>query len=189
MLQLCFIREHQRLHTSYTRCNALEDETIAKRCGVKGECKEVCRRLWDEFKKESSWQPFPETKAVLNHLRGDGYRVGITTNWNSKLRSILRYHKLAPLLDFEVISTELGYKKPSEKIFAASLVEAGCEKDELIHVGDHLESDYQGALRAGLKAVLIDRKKRDKVDGPVISNLDQLSELLGGEIEGLGEIL
>ncbi len=159
------------------------DEVIAGRCGVKTELRQVCRQLWDEFKKESSWEPFSEVIEVLKKLKDDGYRLGVTTNWNSKISAILQAHRIGELLDFQVVSAEVGYKKPAVQIFEKAVELAGCKKEELVHVGDHLDTDYQGALRAEITAVLLDRGKKSKVVGPVISSLEQLPELLQSEIE------
>jgi len=50
---------------------------------------------------------------------------------------------------------------------------------EVIHVGDHLDADVEGALKVGIAPVLIDRNdrfKREDVrpDVPIITALDQL---------------
>ncbi len=164
------------------------DETIAKRCGLKEDLAGICRELWEKFMKESSWEPYAEVMAVLKKLKEEGYTVGVTTNWNTCLPVILQAHGIAPLLDFQVVSAKVGFKKPSPRIFEAALQEAGCEKEELVHVGDHLDSDYQGAMQAGLKAVLLERHKETKVAGPVISNLGQLHGLLEEGITGIEKL-
>jgi len=165
------------------------DAKIAERCEIKGEVQEVCRQLWEEFKKEESWQTFPEVISVLTRLREEGYRLGVTSNWNSNLPSILKAHGIAPLLDFQVVSTEVGFKKPSLEIYKRTIEMAECDSWEIVHVGDHLDTDYQGALRAEMKAILLDRGKKSKVDGPVISSLEQLPKLLADGISGVGELI
>ena len=60
---------------------------------------------------------------VLKKLREDGYKVGMITNWNTKLRGILESHGLDSLFDFMVISTEFGKKKPSLEIYEKALQE------------------------------------------------------------------
>lgn len=164
------------------------DETIAGRCGAKSDLGEICNELWEEFKKAESWEPFHEVSEVLDGLKQEGYTLGVTTNWHTKLGKILEAHGISRFLDFSVISTEVGYKKPSVKIFERTLEKAGCEKAELVHVGDHLDTDYQGARQAGLRAVLIDRDKKSKVKGPVISSLDQLHGVLAGEGAGIEKL-
>jgi putative hydrolase of the HAD superfamily len=55
-----------------------------------------------------------------------------------------------------VISSVLGRAKPDRAIFAHALDEIGARADEAWHVGDDPEADALGAVRAGLRAVLLD---------------------------------
>jgi HAD superfamily hydrolase (TIGR01549 family) len=48
--------------------------------------------------------------------------------------------------------------KPHHEIFDEALKRAGCRPEEAIHIGDSLEGDVIGALKAGIPAVLLDRK-------------------------------
>ena len=54
---------------------------------------------------------------------------------------------------------------------------------EVIHVGDHLDADVEGALRVGIAPVLIDRNQRFRredvrADVPIITALDQLLPII-----------
>ncbi|TMB84751.1 MAG: hypothetical protein E6J39_03090 [Chloroflexi bacterium] len=64
-------------------------------------------------------------------------------------------------------------------MFRYALKEAGVRPSEVIHVGDHLDADVEGALAVGIAPVLIDRNDRFKraavrADVPIITALDQL---------------
>ncbi|MGB2079709.1 MAG: HAD family hydrolase, partial [Vibrio sp.] len=48
-----------------------------------------------------------------------------------------------------------GYAKPNRQMFDLALAELNCEAAEVLHVGDHLISDVQGAKQAGLSACWI----------------------------------
>ena len=52
--------------------------------------------------------------------------------------------------------------KPRVEIFNKALEMAGCQPEEVIHVGDDLEGDIQGALNAGITPVLIDRRSEHR---------------------------
>ncbi|KAL9583813.1 MAG: hypothetical protein Q9203_004921 [Teloschistes exilis] len=65
-------------------------------------------------------------------------------------------------IDWIVHSYDIGFEKPDRRIFdvakrCSSLNEAG-GKSAFYHVGDSLSEDYQGALGAGWKSVLLDRE-------------------------------
>lgn len=69
--------------------------------------------------------------------------------------------------------------KPKKEIFEKALALAGCKAEEVIHVGDDLEGDVEGALNAGITPILLDRKgiNRD-VDCKRIHSLPELLMIL-----------
>ena len=67
--------------------------------------------------------------------------------------------------------------KPSRKLFDRALEVSGCEKDQVIHVGDSYVSDVQGARGAGIKPVLVDRSGNKKY--PDVEIVSSLTEILG----------
>jgi putative hydrolase of the HAD superfamily len=56
-----------------------------------------------------------------------------------------------------VTSSEARAEKPSRRIFDEALRRARVDAAEAVHVGDQPTTDIDGALGAGLAAVLIDR--------------------------------
>ncbi|KAL8627478.1 hypothetical protein Q9189_006822 [Teloschistes chrysophthalmus] len=65
-------------------------------------------------------------------------------------------------IDWVLHSYDVGFEKPDRRIFdvakrRSSLDEAGGES-AYCHVGDNLSEDYQGALGAGWKSLLLDRE-------------------------------
>jgi len=81
------------------------------------------------------------------------------SNWDHSLHERLEETGLAPLVDGAVASAEFGRAKPDPAIFAHAL--AGLDPACALHVGDSPVEDGEGALAAGLRAVLVAR------DGPV----------------------
>jgi FMN phosphatase YigB (HAD superfamily) len=56
-----------------------------------------------------------------------------------------------------IVSCEVAHPKPDRQIFLRAAAELGCEPVALVHVGDSVEEDLDGARAARLQAVLIDR--------------------------------
>lgn len=56
------------------------------------------------------------------------------------------------------VSSDYNKSKGTGELFKLALKELGLESKELIHIGDTFSSDYQGAKKAGLSAILIPRK-------------------------------
>ncbi len=96
---------------------------------------------------------YPDVLPVLNKLKRK-YKIGLLSNGNSYPHKI----GLDGLFDFVVFSQDHGVEKPDKRIFKIALKEAGCSADEMVHVGDSLESDIQGAQNAGIQAVWLNRE-------------------------------
>jgi len=112
--------------------------------------------LWMEFTKPGVWQLYPETLEVLSALRGE-VRLGVLSNFDSRLRVILWQLGLAEFFDDIVISSEAGADKPSPRIFAVALERFGIRAEEALHVGDEPEADWNGAAQAGLRVFRLQR--------------------------------
>ena len=80
-----------------------------------------------------------------------------------------------------VLSVAHGKRKPAAAIFEHALACSGGSKSSALHVGDSFEADYQGALAAGLRGLLIDPDARHPVPASdrIASILDLRERLLG----------
>jgi len=137
------------------------------------------RRLSELFLVTSHWHVFPEVPAALDELRTRHLIVGAVSNWVWSLPELLHSLELVSHFDFIAASARVGFEKPHPGIFRYALKEAGVRPSEVIHVGDHLDADVEGALAVGIAPVLIDRNDRFKraavrADVPIITALDQL---------------
>lgn len=122
--------------------------------------------------------PFVDTYAVLEKLRPH-YTLGILTNGYIHLqRRKIEKYRLDEYVDFVVVSEEAGYHKPDRRVFEWALGLAGQPSPEqVLFIGDNLETDIGGAAAAGLTPVLIDTKNRtDPPEG--VHEISQLTELL-----------
>jgi putative hydrolase of the HAD superfamily len=121
------------------------------------------------------FRAYPDAAPALRALRAGGLRLVVVSNWDASLHERLQETGLAPLVDGAVASAELGVAKPDRAIFEHALELAGVPADRALHVGDSPVEDVQGALAAGLGAVLVVRDGAPPpVDVPVIGSLDEL---------------
>jgi 2-haloacid dehalogenase/putative hydrolase of the HAD superfamily len=65
--------------------------------------------------------------------------------------------------------------KPRKELFLYALEQAGLSADEVIHVGDSLESDIKGASSVGIKAFWLNRGGREVPEG--VNSISGLTEL------------
>lgn len=139
------------------------------------------RRLYESFGRADHWRLYPDVEETLKGLRSRGLTLGIISNWSTRLRSIARETGLEALVDFIVVSSEVGVRKPDPRIFQFALERAGAAPSEVVYVGDQVEDDVRGAQRVGIRPILIWRKPGhpDGVDAEMIlSNLAGLTASL-----------
>src|SRR5207247_73295 len=73
---------------------------------------------------------------------------------------ILDKVRLAKYFDLVVTSAESGIRKPDPGIFRYALYQLNIRPEEAIMVGDSERHDIQGGYIAGLRTVLVNRRKR-----------------------------
>ncbi len=139
--------------------------------------------LYVRFGDPEVWRLYDDVEPALVELRRRGLKLGVVSNWDTRLRRICGGLGLDRLVDFIVISAEAGVRKPDPRIFEEALRRAGVAPTEALHVGDLPDEDVEGARRAGVRPVLIDRQKRitplEKVDGvAVVRSIAEVVALL-----------
>jgi HAD superfamily hydrolase (TIGR01549 family) len=119
------------------------------------------------------FQTFEDAAPALEELRARGLRLVVVSNWDCSLPEVLDEAGLRPLVDAVVTSAEVGASKPAAAIFEAALAAALCDAPEVVHVGDSVRNDVEGARAAGIRALLLARG-----GGGDLGTLDQLPALL-----------
>lgn len=101
---------------------------------------------------------YDDVWPTLARMKAAGLRMAILTNGPSDgQRRKLRATGLDGHVDHVAIGEEVGVSKPHAAAFKAVLDELGVAGDEALMVGDSPTLDYDGAINAGLRAVLLDR--------------------------------
>lgn len=113
--------------------------------------------LYELFGHPDVWKLYPEVPEVLAELRARGKRLGIVSNWDSRLFKLCEGFELGKYFDFVIASAAFGASKPSPRIFEEALRRAGVEAGRAVHVGDSFEDDVRGARGAGIEGILINR--------------------------------
>jgi putative hydrolase of the HAD superfamily len=140
---------------------------------------EFFEAVFQAFEDPGSWRLFPETAATLTQLKARGLELGIISNFDSRLFSVMRGLGIAEAFDTVTISSLARAAKPAPQIFRLALDKHAVDPEEAVHVGDSLRDDVEGAVKAGLHGVLLDRKgKHRETESPAIRTLDQLLPLL-----------
>ena len=130
-----------------------------------------------------SFNPYGESEAVLEEMQGMGVPLYALSNWDVALEGVLDDLGWTRFFDGLVVSAIVGAEKPDGAIFEEALGTAGVEPDRAVHVGNDPVSDVYGAWKAGIDAVLVDR--RGNIEAPpeataVLPDLRGLPELVRG---------
>ena len=127
--------------------------------------------LYQRFSEPGAWRIYEDVLPTLQALSKRGLRLGVISNWDDRLRPLLGRLGLTNHFQTLVISCEADSAKPAPAIFqeaAGQLVVGG---GAILHVGDSLEMDVQGARNAGFNAVQIVRPSPKTGDGQIQSLL------------------
>src|SRR5262249_43638977 len=121
---------------------------------------EFFETVYNKFRDSQGWMLFPETLAVLQHLKTMGLKLGIISNFDTRIYSVMISLGIRDLFDAVTLSSETGYCKPDPAIFAAAVQALGVPASKILLVGDSLYDDVLAGIQAGLTAVLLDRNSR-----------------------------
>ncbi|HEX6463061.1 MAG TPA: HAD-IIIA family hydrolase, partial [Vicinamibacterales bacterium] len=100
---------------------------------------------------------YDEVPEVLRDLHDGGYTIGLITNTQRSLKEFERHFELDGLFSFAISSFDHGYMKPHPSIFEEALRRAQATASEAVMVGDSVPHDITGALRLGMRCVLVAR--------------------------------
>jgi HAD superfamily hydrolase (TIGR01662 family) len=105
---------------------------------------------------------FDDADSTLRKLSKRDVRLGIISNVSSHevAMGILDNVKLTRYFDQFITSASVGIRKPDPGIFRYALMQFKVRPEEAVIVGDSEIHDIGGGYVAGLKTVLVDRRRR-----------------------------
>ncbi|MBN2141941.1 HAD family hydrolase [Candidatus Woesearchaeota archaeon] len=131
--------------------------------------------MWN--KNELLGKPFFETIDVMQSLKKKGLKIGLISNTNPTIHRVIEKYNLGDLFDTQVLSYKEGILKTDPKMFDMTVKSLGLKKDDVVMIGDSMQTDMLGAREAGLRAILVDRmNKRDY--HPKVRNLRELQAMI-----------
>jgi putative hydrolase of the HAD superfamily len=174
----------------YYRAHLDEGRDAASLAALRRRCAEVLRQalpsrdaladvgideITDALLDSLHFSAFDDAGEAIEAARAAGLRVVVASNWDVSLHAVLERLGLARLVDGIVTSAEAGARKPASAVFESALRLAGAAPAEAMHVGDSVDEDVHGALRAGIEPVLLSRDGRRAPPG--VRQISSLSEL------------
>lgn len=171
--------EHRERHFDLRFLREKVLEKVAIRSGYDESLVEPAFKVFDDVRNDV--ELYPDVLAELETLF-TRFTVVALTNGNSNLEKIGIRH----LFHGVVTAVSAGAAKPEQRIFDAAVAETGVAPDEILHVGDHPETDIYGAREAGFRTAWINRNGEtwpEELPAPdaVVTDMTELRELLEAE--------
>ncbi|MFF8916910.1 HAD family hydrolase [Streptomyces sp. NPDC015032] len=128
-------------------------------------------------------QPIPGAREALDAIKAAGGRLVLTSNTlatpSDVHRLLLSDLGLLDRFDDTLFSGDLGVAKPRPEVFATVAERAGMPLGRVVHVGDDLLTDVDGALGAGCCAVhYTPRREATRPHVPDFADFAELPDLL-----------
>ena len=159
------------IFVGYTR------RVIEEMGGRGGRLDDCAREIYAEWAANHHFFLYDDVEPALRMLAARGFKLGLISNSHRCLSSFQEHFELRPLIVSAISSSEHGYMKPHPSIFEAALEQAGVSAAESMMVGDSITHDVEGALRVGMRGVLVHRSEgpAPATSGvPVIRRLTEL---------------
>ena len=151
-------------------------ELLALEAGYDEGLVEPAFKIFDDVRNDVELYPdvLPDLEILFSR-----YTVVAVTNGNANLQTIGIRH----LFHDVVTASDVGAAKPARRIFETAIRKAGVSPEEILHVGDHPETDVDGGRQAGLRTAWVNRANAewpDHLPRPdlTIGTISELREIL-----------
>lgn len=147
---------------------------------------ECFAELFEYFGRPEAWSCFPDVGETLSQLSRRDYRLALASNFDSRLERVWRGRPELQPISQVVISSLVGFRKPSHRFYDALIRATGCRPEQLLMVGDDWANDVDGARRAGLRAIHLKReanRSAGRIASEEIGSLIELADRLAGPVK------
>lgn len=111
--------------------------------------------LYNYYTTEKAWHLCdPDAERVFKALRTSGVKLAVVSNFDTRLRPLLRALNCDHWFDAVAVSAEVEAEKPNPTIFLKACELLGVKPEDAVHVGDDRRNDIWGARDAGCDAWL-----------------------------------
>ena len=122
---------------------------------------------YEHFAEAGVWELYPEVGGVLEELR-PRFQLAVISNFDGRLRLILQHLGISKFFSRVFISSELGADKPDPEIYRRAVSLMDLQPNEVLHVGDDRQRDWEAASAAGLSIFRLERPRNSLRDLLVI---------------------
>ncbi|KAI3433051.1 uncharacterized protein J3R85_007240 [Psidium guajava] len=102
----------------------------------------------------NAWRLPAGAYETISILKDAGVKLAVVSNFDIRLRKLLKDLNIVDLFDAVIVSSEVGYEKPDTGIFKAALDQLQVEPNRAVHIGDDEKADKYGAAVVGIECWL-----------------------------------
>lgn len=128
------------------------------------------RKVYQHYGSLDGYEKLPDAVPFLDWLQNQKkYSLGVTTNTPMRtVETVLPMNGFDKYFEWFLCSQDVGIEKPDKGIFECTYQRAlfwtpDLKREEILHIGDSMVSDFCGAKAAGFQALLLDRSSNPKV--------------------------
>ncbi len=126
---------------------------------------------------ENSWCLFDDVLPTIEELYNSEYKLGVISNGDLKQqKQKLEKTKILNYMTIVTTSSEYSFSKPDTRLYEEVCKKNNIKYDELCYVGDSLDKDIFPCLNLGIKAIWINRNKK-QIDNQLVIQINSLEEL------------
>ncbi len=118
---------------------------------AKDELMEKATALW----KFNDADLYDDAKSCITQMREQGCAIGIVANQAATVVDSLTTHGITPLIDFMGVSALVGVEKPDPEIFRKAINALKCAPEQIVHIGNRLDTDVLPAQGLGMHTAWI----------------------------------
>jgi len=128
---------------------------------------------------EKHWVLDKPVLELFKHLKSKQISIGIISNFDNNLESVLEGLKIEKMLDFVAISAKIGLEKPDIELYKYAKKVYNIDVNTTIYVGDSYNLDYIPSKEAGFTSFLIDRGNNIAKKANKLQNLNEIIQMVG----------
>jgi putative hydrolase of the HAD superfamily len=98
---------------------------------------------------------YADAKKCIKEMKDLGCAIGIVANQAATVVDSLREHGIAQLIDFMGVSALIGLEKPNPEIFKKAIDALGFAPEQIVHIGNRLDTDVIPAQSLGMRTAWI----------------------------------
>ena len=128
------------------------------------DCTTLFDSLWNYYAQPANWMVYDDVPACLASLSRTGAKLGLASNFDSRLTAIVKSFSELETLDWMFYSSQVGFRKPDPRFYQAIESQiAGAVKPgdtpRFLMVGDHHANDVVAPARLGWSSIHLIRNQ------------------------------